>query len=538
MKKIKLIILSLFVFQATVFCQTITWVKNLGNNGHDMETRITFDNINRLMYVHSISDALTIGGTNFLPGELGIGEINKLAGVYTSLFKNTGSGYLTTGLKVDNTNYLKGIFNPTGNGLNIAGTTYNYGKVMTSIINTTGVFINPTFFNPPCYFFDYDVFDFSITANGAMYISGKSMIPSANFSAVPDIGSTMKGSDYYNYVSKTIGNPPVTTSILCNYSGSSMSIGSKQQVRVTTNNNNLYIYGIPSVISGITGTLFKIDSNDSLFWSHNDGDSISKTIIDNNQNVYVLGKYNGTLTIGNTVTNNSGVENYFIARYDSQGNGIWVKDITQDYSLTDGSIYTDGLQIFYSSSFTAPVNFPNQTMQSNGGSDILISAFDVNGNFEWAKQIGGIYNDDPVELKFDAAHCLYLNCVINTGSAPGTLDTCYFDTTPVITNGFSNCIAKMSVPLPTSIEESVLTPVLTSVKNPVHDNLIFSMSSDFKTVNVQLADVTGRLVYQNKFLNYPSGEQVGIKTSGISKGIYILNVRLDGKMETFKVVKN
>jgi len=108
-------------------------------------------------------------------------------------------------------------------------------------------------------------------------------------------------------------------------------------------------------------------------------------------NVYVTGSFRSTATFGTTVFSSAGVEDAFLAKYDSSGNFLWAKrfggqsiDIGYDAATDDsGNCYIAG--VFYNIGM-----FGSITLQSSGTGDaeIFILKTDSSGTILWAKSAG------------------------------------------------------------------------------------------------------------------------------------------------------
>jgi hypothetical protein len=144
-------------------------------------------------------------------------------------------------------------------------------------------------------------------------------------------------------------------------------------------------------------------------------------------NVYVTGYFSDaqaifgtdTLNNANPTTNKKDV---FIAKFDSNGNFIWVKSfggILDDYSTSlaidnAGNIFIGGY--FYSSSIT----FDTTILTNQGGADIFYAKLDINGNVTWAKNAGGTFDDLANDLALDNNNNIFLTGSFTGGTIIGT----------------------------------------------------------------------------------------------------------------------
>lgn len=166
--------------------------------------------------------------------------------------------------------------------------------------------------------------------------------------------------------------------------------------------------------------------------------------VDNNQNIYTIGYFFGTVdfdpssTVQNLSSNGGG--DIFIQKLDSNGNLLWVKIIggsgtdEGNYITTDsdGNIYATG-------TFRNTVDFnPGAdvfNLTSNGLTDIFVLKLDTNGNFLWAKGYGDDNFDNGLTLTIDSN-----NNVITSGFFQGTVNFNPDTTSEIITSNGSTDI--------------------------------------------------------------------------------------------------
>lgn len=127
--------------------------------------------------------------------------------------------------------------------------------------------------------------------------------------------------------------------------------------------------------------------------------------VDASGNVYTTGAFTGTADFNpssdpNTGTYNLTAGNYdiFVSKLDASGNFVWAKQFggpfaDYGYSIAldaNGNVYTTGY-------FQGTVDFDPgpgiYNLTSAGSEDVFISKLDVNGNFVWAKRLGGTSDD-------------------------------------------------------------------------------------------------------------------------------------------------
>jgi hypothetical protein len=147
----------------------------------------------------------------------------------------------------------------------------------------------------------------------------------------------------------------------------------------------------------------KYDSIGTLLWVRRsggvDGDRGFSVAVDGLGNSYVSGLFNGSATFGQGQANQTtlttvGLDDIFVAKYDSNGVLQWVR--RAGGAESDGSlgIAVDGFGDSYVTGFfTGVATFgqgqANQTtLTSAGARDIFVVKYDSGGLLQWAKQAG------------------------------------------------------------------------------------------------------------------------------------------------------
>ncbi|MFC4738568.1 T9SS type A sorting domain-containing protein [Flavobacterium ponti] len=146
---------------------------------------------------------------------------------------------------------------------------------------------------------------------------------------------------------------------------------------------------------------------------------------DSQGNVYSVGFYSGTLTVGTTtVTYKGGNADGYLAKHDANGNPLWVKSFggaADDVALAvtvdnaDNILITGYFQGAGSNSFDAdpgPNVYPLSQLAPILSRDCFIVKLDSNGDFIWAKQVsnpaGGAANEDSKDITVDSSNNIYV----------------------------------------------------------------------------------------------------------------------------------
>ncbi len=184
----------------------------------------------------------------------------------------------------------------------------------------------------------------------------------------------------------------------------------------------------------------KLDANGNFIWVKQMGGPLASGISNSidrmaNGDLYIAGSYSATIDFdpGAGVTNSTsaGSNDIFVAKYDSNGNLIWVKSIGGGGSEASSSMKVDAFGNSYiTGGYSGALDFdPNpfsSAIQTTAGfSDVFVLKLDLNGNYAWAKSMGGPFYDSGISINIDM-----LGNVLTTGYFAGSAD---FDPSPSTT---------------------------------------------------------------------------------------------------------
>lgn len=182
--------------------------------------------------------------------------------------------------------------------------------------------------------------------------------------------------------------------------------------------------------------VLKLTSNAQFVWAKAIGgdtdhwETPSALATDAHGNVYVGGRFAGDTVdfdrdhdlIGDTLTQ-TGTGDGFLAKYGADGQLVWVNQM----GGPGGSYETlDGVAVDSQGRVTALGWFQGGTFDPGDGSsewaarnwfDVFMTQFDAAGDFQWARQLGGLGNDRGRDIAADEAGDLFLS-----GFFHGTVD--------------------------------------------------------------------------------------------------------------------
>ncbi|MEN6445428.1 MAG: SBBP repeat-containing protein [Candidatus Cloacimonas sp.] len=202
-------------------------------------------------------------------------------------------------------------------------------------------------------------------------------------------------------------------------------------------NGNIYVTGcLGSSTTFGTTTLYwigeldifvaKLDSKGNWLWakqaggtSYDVGNSIA---VDTNGNSYVTGYFQYSATFGTNNLIGSGENDIFVAKLDCNGNWLWAKQAGGKYCASGLSIAVDANGNSYITGYfrSSSITFGTTTLTSSGNSDIFVAKLDSNGNWLWAKQAGGTYNDEGNSISVDSKGNSYVTGLFQGSTTFGT----------------------------------------------------------------------------------------------------------------------
>ncbi len=140
-------------------------------------------------------------------------------------------------------------------------------------------------------------------------------------------------------------------------------------------------------------------------------DMSNSIAIDVSGNLYMTGYfYSPTLAFGSYTLTNAGMYDLFLAKYDDSGNVLWAESAggtsaDEAHSVivdASGNIYLTGL--FYSPTLT----FGSTTLTNEGLEDIFLAKYNSNGNVVWAKSAGGTSFEVAWSVAVNSSGNIYL----------------------------------------------------------------------------------------------------------------------------------
>ncbi len=144
---------------------------------------------------------------------------------------------------------------------------------------------------------------------------------------------------------------------------------------------------------------------------------------DNLGNSYVTGSFTNMCYFQTDTFIVNGLNDFFLAKYDNNGNELWVYQIGGPYNLSTqpkmevaGKISFDSYSnsIIMTGRFVAECIFGTDTLHSTSTNDIdcFVAKFDLSGNCIWAKSFGGSGDEAGSQSTTDSLGNIYISGII------------------------------------------------------------------------------------------------------------------------------
>lgn len=314
---------------------------------------------------------------------------------------------------------------------------------------------------------------------------------------------------------------------------------------ISDNSDGIYVIGnnmlFPISFDGISvtqGDLFvvKYDTSGSIKWAEEIGGGnnilASKIAVDLYHNIYLAGSFNGgAVNISNHILNNidptGNSEDIFIAKYDNNGNNIWVKDAGTLNSELVGDIITDNLgRLYVAGGYdllgqNAPFQIDSTVFIPPVGvqDPMFMVVFDTSGHIIEHVQLAsggddfcGLATDNHSNLFFCGDYFAIDTFVIGNDTLRATSSENFF-------------IAKYTTGLPTSIFKLNNLNNTKPLLYPNPSTGIFTIelqNANNELFHLNISNLLGQNIYNKALLYYNNGSiQQQIDLSYLPKGIYI-----------------
>ncbi len=117
----------------------------------------------------------------------------------------------------------------------------------------------------------------------------------------------------------------------------------------------------------------------------------------------MTGQFQGTASFGSFTITSAGAQDIFVAKYDTDGNVLWVRSAGGPINDQGFGIGIDAAVNIYVTGFLRDTAiFGSFTLTSAGVRDIFVAKYDDSGNVLWVRSAGGTSFDEGSGIAVDA----------------------------------------------------------------------------------------------------------------------------------------
>ncbi|HYV93232.1 MAG TPA: T9SS type A sorting domain-containing protein [Chitinophagales bacterium] len=531
------------------------WAKSAGGSNGDEAIAICTDaNANAYVTGHFLSDSIIFGTDTF---------VNTSYDQYWDMFitKYDSSG------SVKWSKWAGGLYHETGNGIctDGAGNLYVTGAFSDTTITFGSIVLHNSFEDVERIFIvKYDTAGNALWArtNEGGFGHGTSVSTDAHGNVY--VAGTFSYGDLI-FDSVTVGDAGGMNMFIVKYDSSGNVQWAKASVdpgsdfghsSATDAAGNSYVTGRFQGLSidfdtvHLTGTnvgigdfyIVKYDSAGNVPWAKAVGTSTGweegrGICTDAGGNVFVTGVFGSNpVTFDTDTLTNAGAGDMFIVKYDGAGNVQWAKRAGGTGDEVGVGICTDanGNVLMTGSTASTSVSFGSITLPNTNGTEIFVAKCDSSGNVIWAKLAGGTGGDGGYGISTDATGRAYVMGLFDSPSIN-------FGVTS-ITNAAAGAldlfIAKLdSSSIPTANSKADPGKGISIFPNPADDVLYLEfMRSGHETMELQITDIVGHLIYRQSLRNSIGSNQAEINISAFKPGLYTVRLASDSWTSTELVV--
>jgi hypothetical protein len=280
-----------------------------------------------------------------------------------------------------------------------------------------------------------------------------------------------------------------------------------------------------------SGNILWVKQAGGGLWDH--GNSIATDI---NNNVYVTGSFCNMVFFEDTTLFSNGENDIFILKLDSAGNRIWLKQLGGQGIDYGKFIYTDNNENFYLvGNFQETISIGDTSLTSNSTieyeTNVFIAKFKNTGEFVWVKMIGS-YDDNIPGLISDNESNVYI-----TGSVDGGFATVNLDDITLPGTGTRDFFLAKITENPSIIEETKDNPILKIFPNPATGivNIQVKTKNKYNLV-LEIHSVTGKLIFRKQLSNNDMKFMEELDVNNLSPGLYFISIKGEKLLKPEKLI--
>lgn len=295
--------------------------------------------------------------------------------------------------------------------------------------------------------------------------------------------------------------------------------------------------------------ILNLSSSGEFDWANKIGDSGADRghdiAIDNTNNfIYLTGEYSGSPDFdpgtGSYVLTSAGGQDCFVTKFDDLGNFVWARSMGgtaeeepgNSIQLdSNGDIIVTGW-FWGTSDFDPGVN--TFYLNSQGQSDVFIAKLNSDGEFSWAKNLGGVGEVyvSSWSSTLDSSDNIYTTGIFEGGTVDFDSGAGTFNLTPF---GAGDIFLQKLSNENLGIDENNFGKNFKIYPNPTSGQITIDFGKTYSNLAVIIYNQLAQIVQKRTFMN---SDRLDINIAG-SNGIYYVEIKeYNGSSFNFKILKN
>ncbi|MBK8659778.1 MAG: T9SS type A sorting domain-containing protein [Bacteroidetes bacterium] len=180
-----------------------------------------------------------------------------------------------------------------------------------------------------------------------------------------------------------------------------------------------------------------VSSAQNYVWAKGEGgignDAANGIALDADGNTYITGNFAGSANFSGQSIQGGNLYDVFIAKYGPSGNLLWVKSNGGVNNEQGNAIRVKGGFIYICGFMEDSCYFGNQLFLTSGEADVFTAKYDLDGNLIWVRKAGGTGFDYASSLDVDDQGHIY---IAGTYENAITFDTAQLSTTNLFAESF------------------------------------------------------------------------------------------------------
>jgi hypothetical protein len=279
--------------------------------------------------------------------------------------------------------------------------------------------------------------------------------------------------------------------------------------------------------------IVKYDSEGNVKWAKSAGgkdqESSRSIIVDNYGFAYVIGSFiSDTIFFGKFQLYHELGLGLFIIKYDTNGNEIWAQSFNSRSNIFDSDIALDkNGDIYVSGGFGGSISFDTIALSSSGKTDVFYYKIDTSGHVKWGESFGGENDDYCRRNAIDNKGNLYL--VTDYQS-----DSIVFGDSMCFNKGYLDILITKFLN-PNSIKPSnnevfkITKREINVYPNPSNQKITINSNLAFNDATIFVYNSYGQVVRQITHINTQS---FSMERNNLSDGIYFIEIFENDKLRT------